>query len=128
MFGVNIFFLKCCKYIRPSPGGLYLSQRDLNWESQSWQKKTRSWQSRNSWCFQKASLDNQDISVEIEISQFCLDGHMQIQYFSVEVETYWDLSRLLWLLVIFVDFSIFSRSRPWNNEFLQISRLVNLNV
>ncbi len=32
---------------------------------------------------------------------------MQIQYFLVKIETYQDLSRFLWLLVIFVDFSIF---------------------
>ena len=62
--------------------------------------------------WQRASLDSQEnldtfkkLVSTIEISWFSLDGHMQIQYFSVEIETYQDLLRLLWLFVIFVDFS-----------------------
>jgi hypothetical protein len=62
--------------------------------------KCKSWQLRKSRHFQKVGIDNRDISIKIEISRFSLDGHMQIQYFSTEIETYWDLSRLLWFLWI----------------------------
>jgi hypothetical protein len=94
-----------------SPGGLDLSRSRL---SISTLAESQSRQLRKSWHWQSASLDNREnldtfkkLVSTIEISRFSLDGHMQIQYFSVEIETYWDLSRLLWLFVIFVDFSIF---------------------
>ncbi len=50
---------------------------------------------------------------------------MQIQFFLVEIKTYRDLSRLLWLFVIFVDFSIFSRSQPRNNGFLDFYKYLD---
>jgi hypothetical protein len=40
-------------------------------------KKYQSWRSRKSWQFQKVSLDDQEISVEIEISRFSLDINVQ---------------------------------------------------
>ncbi len=36
----------------------------------------------------------------IKISQFSLDGLMQMQYFSTKIETYQDLLRLLWFVWI----------------------------
>ena len=65
--------------------------------------------------WQRAGLDNRDI--KIKISRFSLDGHLQIQYFLVEIETYQDLSRFLWFLWISWFFS-----QPRNNGFLQISQ------
>ncbi len=45
-----------------------------------------------------------ELSVEIKISRFSLDGHMQVQYFSFEIKTYRDFSRLFETFVIICDF------------------------
>jgi hypothetical protein len=86
------------------PGGLNLSWSCLDWDSQSrhWQRAgLDSWENLNT--FRK-------LVSTIEIFWFSLDGHMQIQFFSVKIKTYPDLWRV-WRLVIicnfFVDFWIF---------------------
>ncbi len=48
-------------------------------ESQSRQKKIRSWRLRKSWQLQKACLDDREVSVKIEKSQFCLEATFQSQ-------------------------------------------------
>ncbi len=61
-------------------GGLDLSRRGLDQDSRSrHRKKVKSWLSRKSQQFQKVSLDDRDISIEIEKSQFCLDTTFQYQ-------------------------------------------------
>ncbi len=62
-------------------------------------------------CLDHVSIETLDrdtgrelVSTKIKISWLSLDGHMQIQYFSVEIQNYPDLLRLLWLFVVFVDF------------------------
>jgi hypothetical protein len=73
------------------PGGLDLSQSCVDRDSQSRQKKE--------------NLDTLKIIVSrIEISRFSLDGYMQIQYFSVEIGTFRDFSRLVKTFVIICDF------------------------
>ena len=85
-------------------------------------KKYQSRRSRKSRRFSKVSLDDREISVEIEISRFSLDELSQDHNFwsrSRLIETYRDLSRLV---EIFVDFSSISRSRSRNNLIFDISR------
>ena len=85
-------------------------------------KKYQSRRSRKSRRFSKVSLDDREISIEIEISRFSLDRHCQDSTSwsrSRLIETYRDFSDFLWFLWIS---RFFSRSRSRNSVFLQISR------
>ncbi len=57
----------------------------------------KTWQSRKSWQFQKACLNDREVSIEIEKSRFCLDITIQIQISrsrSRFIETYQDLPKI----------------------------------
>ncbi len=69
--------------------------------------ESRSRQLRQSWHFQNLSLDDREISVEIKISWFHFDSHIQSSASrsrSRLIKTYQDLSRLIKIFVIFCDF------------------------
>jgi hypothetical protein len=81
-----------------------LSRRGLDRDPQSRHCQEVSFDNQENLEFQKACLDNREVSIEIEKSRFCLDITIQIQISRSRlrfIETYRDLPKI----------SIISRSR-----------------
>ena len=93
-------------------------------------KKYQSRRSRKSRRFSKVSLDNREISVEIEISRFSLDEVSQDRIFQSRsrfFETNRDLSRLVEIFVIicgFLEYFSISTEKYWIFTNISIEILV----